>query len=66
MSGETGIVAFHWYSAFEITVMLVLVAAWVFAEQEPVGPHWTLPVLAEVSVAQLRVIEAWMESVRYG
>ena len=64
MSGETGIVAFHWYSAFATTVMLVLVAAVVFALHEPGGPHVTLPVVADVSVAQLTVIDDWIESVR--
>jgi hypothetical protein len=64
VSGETGIVAFHWNSAFETTVILVFVAANVFVVQEPLGPHRTLPVLAEVSVAQLMVIVVWTESVR--
>ena len=49
--------AFHWYSGFATTVMLVLVAVVVLAEQLPAGPQRTLPVVADWSVAQLIVIE---------
>jgi hypothetical protein len=64
MSGETGMVAFHWYSRVEITVRLERVAAMVLAAQLPTGPQTTLPMVADRSVAQLIVIEDWMESVR--
>jgi hypothetical protein len=44
--------------------MLVFVAAVVFAVHEPTGPQLTLPVLADLSVPQLTVIEDWIESVK--
>ena len=66
MSGDTAIVAFHWYSGFELTEMLVLVAVATLAVQFPGFPHCRLPVVADLSVAQLTVIDDWSESVRYG
>jgi hypothetical protein len=60
-------VAFHWYSSLLTTVILVRVAAVVFALQSPAGPQVTLPAVPPVlSVAQLIVIDDWIESVRYG
>ena len=58
--------AFHWYSGTEFTVIDVLVAVAEFAVQFPGVPHRTLPVVADRSVAQLIVIDDWIESVRYG
>jgi hypothetical protein len=66
VSGVTGIVTVHWYSGFETTVMLVLDAAFAFAVHDPGGPQVTLPVDADLAVAQLSVIDDWIESVRYG
>ena len=66
MSAATGMVTVHWYSDFEITVMLVRVATFVLAPHEPTGPHVMVPVLPDLSVAQLIVIDVWIESVRYG
>ena len=40
-----------------MTLMLVREAAVVLAVHEPTGPHWTLPTVADWSVAQLTVIE---------
>jgi hypothetical protein len=47
-----------------MTVIAVFVAARVCAAHEPTGPHVTLPVVADRSVAQLTVIDDWIESVR--
>ena len=47
MSGETEIVAFHWYSGFELTVMAILEAVVTLAVQFPGGPHCRLPVRTE-------------------
>ena len=66
MSGVTGIVAAHWYWALATTVIAVLVAGRVFAVHDPTGPHVTLPVVVDRSVAQLIVTDDWIESVRYG
>ena len=58
--------AFHWYSALEMTVMLVFVAVTVLLAQfPPASPHVRVPAVPPVvSVAQLTVIDDWIESVR--
>src|SRR4051812_10021842 len=59
-------VAFHWYCATPFGLMLVRVAAVVFAAHDPAGPHSTLAGVAARVVAQFTVAEDWIESVRYG
>ena len=60
--------AFHWYSVVEPTLIVVFVAVAVRAVQlsTPTRPYRTLPVVAEVVVAQLIVTFVDTRSVRYG
>lgn len=59
-------IAFHWYSVVEPTVIVVFVAVAVRAVQlsAPTRPYRTLPVVAEVVVAQLTVTFVVTRSVR--
>jgi hypothetical protein len=59
-------VAFHWYSARDPTVMLVLAADFELTVHDPpwTVPHFTLAVELDRSVAQLIVAELPTTSVR--
>ena len=60
--------AFHWYSETPLTLIVILVALTLFAVHEPPAtvPHFSVPLVAEVLVAQLTVAEEPTTSVRYG
>jgi hypothetical protein len=63
--------AFHWYSLTPLTTRLSLVAVTLLVVQDPpvTGervPHFSAPVAADRSVAQLTVADEPTTSVRYG
>jgi hypothetical protein len=71
VSGDTGSTAFHWYrfkvpTVKEPVLVAVVVVVLGLAHPADTGPHLTLPVavVEDWSVAQLSVIELWIESVR--